>query len=95
MILSDVYIYKHINGVIMDRLKKLWHQEVNAEVAKHHARLASEFAAKLQTAQSNFVVTVADRDVVIGLQNDKIDELHVVLIAAGLYHMVDGEIVPV
>jgi len=93
--LSDVYIYKHINGVIMDRLKKLWEQEVRAEVAKRHARLASEFASKLEDSHSNFVATVAERDAIIDFANDKIDQLHVALVAAGLYHMVDGEIVPV
>lgn len=80
----------------MDKLKKLWYQEVHAEVAKRHARLASEFASKLETAQSNFVVSLADQRALIDLQNEKIDELHVVLIAAGLYRIDgDGEIVPV
>ena len=80
----------------MDRLRKLWYQDVHAEVAKRHARLASEFASKLEVAQSNFVETLADRDALIDLQNDKIDELHVELIAAGLYFLdSEGRIGPV
>lgn len=80
----------------MDRLRKLWYQEVHVEVYKRHARLASEFAFKLETAIGVFKNSLDDRDAVIELQNDKIDELHGALISAGLYHIDgDGEIVPV